>query len=89
MHRAGYHGECPLQFRLMMGGLVSSGANPYPCVGLFPRRMGPGRSLAECMFLQVGSRLCPVSNVDLSVSNPVSPRLNGLSHRWFNKILGG
>ena len=84
MYRAGYHGECPLQFRLMMGGLVSSGANPYPCVGLFP-----GRSLVGCIFLRVGSRLNLVPNVDLSVGIPVPPRPNGPSHRWFDMILGG
>ena len=86
-----YRGECPLRFRLKMGGSVFSGAipYPYPCAGLFPGRTGLDRSLVECTFLQVGSRLNLVPNADLSVGTPVPPRLNGPSHRWFDTILGG
>ena len=74
-----------------MGGSVFSGAipYPYPCVGLSPGRTGLDRSLVECMFLQVGSRLNLVPNADLSVGIPVPPWPNGPSHRWFDMILGG
>ena len=83
-------GECPLQFRLTMGGLVFSGTIPYPdlCVGLSPGRVGLGRSLVECMFLHVGPRLNLVPSVDSTVGIPVPPRPNGPSHRWFGMILG-
>ena len=87
MRRAGPRGEHLLRTSLMTLELVFLDTNPYPCGRLPPCRTGLGRSLVGYRCLRVDPRTYLVPNVDLSSGIPGPPQLNGLSRRWFGKIL--
>ena len=71
----------------MTVGLVFLNANPYLCGGLPLCRTGLGRSLVGYKCPRVDSRKYLVPNVGLVSGIPGPPQLNGLSRRWFGKIL--